>query len=100
MYHTQKFDHYFAASTDDDQPGMPPPKRQVRQPIALDNSIVACTLGHREYVDAINFDGPAASSKDLNPAVLDVEAEQKRNRAKTVFYPVLDALILKCSERF
>ena len=68
-YHTQKFDHYFAAATDDDQSGPPPPKRQVRQPIALDNSIVTCTLGHREYVDAINLDGSAASSKDSNPTL-------------------------------
>ena len=37
--------------------------------IALDNSIVTCTLGHREYVDAINLDGSAASSKDSNPTL-------------------------------
>ena len=67
----------------------------------MDNSIVTCTLGHREYVDAINSDGSAASSKDSNPTVLDVEAEQKPNYwAKTVYYPALDALISECSQRF
>ena len=68
--------------------------------MALDNSIVTCTLGHREYVDVINLDGSAASSKDSNPTVLDVEAKQKRNWAKTVYYPALDALISECSQRF
>ena len=57
-------------------------------------------MGHRKYVDAINLDGSAASSKDSNPRVLDVEAEQKRNWAKTVYYPALDALISECSQRF
>ena len=99
-YYTQKFDHCFAAATDDDQPSPPPPKRQVRQPIVLGNSIVICTLGHCEYVDAINLDGLAASSKDSNPTVLDVEAEQKRNWAKIVYYPALDALISECSQKF
>ena len=62
--------------------------------------MVTCTLGHREYVDAINLDGSATSSKDSNPTIRDVEAEQKRNWAKTVYYPALDALISKCSQRF
>ena len=39
-------------------------------------------------------------SKDSNPTLLDVEAKQKRNWAKTVYYPSLDALISKCSQRF
>ena len=59
-----------------------------------------CTLGHREYVDAINLDGSAALSKDSNPTVLDVEDEQKRNWVKIVYYPALDALISECSQRF
>ena len=49
---------------------------------------------------AINLDGSAASSKDSNPTVLDVEAEQKCNWAKIVYYPALDALISECSQRF
>ena len=49
---------------------------------------------------AINLDGSAALSKDSNPTVLDVEAEQKRSWAKTVYYPALDALISECSRRF
>ena len=77
---------------------------QVRLPrndkLNNQNSIVTCTLGHREYIDAINLDGSAASSKNSNPTVLDDEAEQKRNWAKTVYYPALDALISECSQRF
>ena len=57
-------------------------------------------MGHREYVNAINLDGSAASSKNSNPTVLDVDAEQKRNWAKIVYYPALDALISECSQRF
>ena len=49
---------------------------------------------------AINLDGAAALSKDSYPTVLDVEAEQKRSWAKTVYYPALDALISKYSQRF
>ena len=77
-----------------------PRSDKLDNPITRDNSIVTCTLGHREYVDAINLDGSAASSKDSNPTVVDVEAEQKRNWAKTVYYPALDALISECSQRF
>ena len=39
-------------------------------------------------------------SKDSNPTVLDVEAEQKRNWSKSVSYLALDALISECSQRF
>ena len=56
--------------------------------------------GSFKYVDDVRLDGSAASSKDSNPTVLDVEAEQKRNWEKTVFYPALDALISEFSQRF
>ena len=39
-------------------------------------------------------------SKDSNPTVLDVEAEQKRNWSNTVYYPALNAPHSDCSQRF